>query len=135
MGTDARTDDTMAELQLSGPTYIDFGAKPDLVAPGTGTVSLAVPGARSMSTKAAVAAQRESLLGSKPYLALSGTSMAAPVVSGTVALMLEANPNLTPNLIKAILQYTAQAQPDYSALRQGAGFLDSPARSGWRSSS
>ena len=44
-----------------------------------------------------------------PYLSLSGTSMAAPVVTGTVALMLQANPNLTPNLVKAILQYTAQA--------------------------
>jgi hypothetical protein len=59
-----------------------------------------------------------------PYLSLSGTSMAAPVVSGTVALMLQANPKLTPNLIKAILQYTAQRYPGYSALRQGAGFLN-----------
>ncbi len=50
--------------------------------------------------------------------------MAAPVVTGTVALMLQANPNLTPNLIKAILQYTAQAYPGYSPLRQGAGFLN-----------
>ena len=50
--------------------------------------------------------------------------MAAPVVSGTVALMLQANPNLTPNLIKAILQYTAQEYPGYSPLRQGAGFLN-----------
>ena len=50
--------------------------------------------------------------------------MAAPVVSGTVALMLQANPNLTPNLIKAILQYTAQQYPGYNTLRQGAGFLN-----------
>ena len=50
--------------------------------------------------------------------------MAAPVVTGTVALMLQANPNLTPNLIKALLQYTAQQYPGYSALRQGAGFLN-----------
>ena len=34
--------------------------------------------------------------------------MAAPVVAGTVALMLQANPKLTPNLVKAILEYTAQ---------------------------
>jgi len=39
--------------------------------------------------------------------------------------MLEANPNLTPNLIKGILQYTAQQYPGYNALRQGAGFVNS----------
>nr|MDQ3348134.1 hypothetical protein [Acidobacteriota bacterium] len=47
-----------------------------------------------------------------------------PVVSGTVALMLQANPALTPNLVKAIVQYTAQIDPDYDALTQGAGFLN-----------
>jgi hypothetical protein len=50
--------------------------------------------------------------------------MAAPVVSGTVALMLQADPALTPNLIKGILQYTAQVYPGYNALREGAGFLN-----------
>ena len=49
--------------------------------------------------------------------------MAAPVVAGTVALMLQANPTLTPNLVKAILQYTAQTR-HYDALTQGAGFLN-----------
>ena len=49
--------------------------------------------------------------------------MAAPVVSGTVALMLQANPSLTPNLVKAILQYTAQKY-NYDALTQGAGFVN-----------
>ena len=44
--------------------------------------------------------------------------MAAPVVSGTVALMLQANPKLTPNLVKGILQYTAQVYPGYNALLQ-----------------
>ena len=50
--------------------------------------------------------------------------MAAPVVSGTVALMLQANPKLTPNLVKAILQYTAQVYAGYKPLEQGAGFLN-----------
>ena len=36
--------------------------------------------------------------------------MAAPVVSGTIALMLQANPALTPNPVKAILQYTAESR-------------------------
>src|SRR5204862_7899706 len=62
--------------------------------------------------------------GSLPYLSLTGTSMAAPVVAGTVALMIQANPSLTPNAVKAILQYTAQQYPSYNALTQGAGFLN-----------
>ena len=51
--------------------------------------------------------------------------MAAPVVSGTVALMLQANPKLTPNLVKAILQFTAEAHDQYNYLTQGAGFVNS----------
>src|SRR6185503_5033098 len=124
MGTDTRSDDQLGAYSSSGPTHIDFAAKPDLVAPGTGTVSLAVPGSTLYVTKAAYLLSGKLGLGSKPYLALSGTSMAAPVVSGTVALMLQANPKLTPNLIKAILQYTAQQYPGYNSLRQGAGFLN-----------
>jgi hypothetical protein len=50
--------------------------------------------------------------------------MAAPVVSGTVALMVQANPDLTPNLVKAILQFTSQEYPGYDALTQGTGFLN-----------
>jgi len=123
-GTLTRNDDTMAAYSSSGPTFIDYDTKPDLAAPGTGTVSLAVPGSTFYATKAAYLLSGSLLLGYQPYLALSGTSMAAPVVTGSVALMLQANPNLTPNLIKAILQYTAQEYKGYSALRQGAGFLN-----------
>ena len=43
----------------------------------------------------------------------------------TVALMLQANPKLTPNGVKAILQYTAQQYAGYDALTEGAGFLNS----------
>ena len=124
MGTDTPADDQVAGYSSSGPTHIDYGAKPDLVAPGTGTVSLAVVGSKMYSTKSDYLLAGTLKLGYKPYLSLSGTSMAAPVVSGTVALMLEANPHLTPNLVKAILQYTAHRFSGYSTLRQGAGELD-----------
>src|SRR5580765_94136 len=124
MGTLTRNDDQMADFSSSGPTAVDFEAKPDLVAPGVGTVSLSVPGSTFYIEKVTSLLSGTLGLGSKPYLALSGTSMAAPVVSGTIALMLQANPNLTPNLIKALLQYTAQVYPGYSPLREGAGFLN-----------
>jgi serine protease AprX len=54
----------------------------------------------------------------------SGTSMATPHVSGTVALMLEANPGLTPDLVKAILEGTATPMPGYGQHEMGVGFLD-----------
>ena len=121
-GTPARGDDIMGAYSSRGPTFLDWGAKPDLVAPGTGTMSLAVPGSTFYTTKAPYLIKGTN--GALTYLALTGTSMATPVVSGTVALMLQANPALTPNLVKAILQYTAQTYPGYNMLTQGAGFLN-----------
>src|SRR5207237_8238040 len=50
------------------------------------------------------------------YQVLSGTSFAAPAVSGTVALMLEANPSLTPSMVKALLMRTAQRLPVYETM-------------------
>jgi serine protease AprX len=131
-GTVDRRDDKMALYSSRGPTMIDFAAKPDLVAPGTGTVSLATQNSLFFLTKTTylVSSLRVgsllsgSLLAPMQYLTLSGTSMSTPVVSGSVALMLEANPNLTPNMVKAILQFTAEVKPGYDSLTQGAGFLN-----------
>ena len=50
-GTLTRKDDTLAGYSSSGPTAFDFLAKPDLVAPGTGTVSLAAPGSTLATTQ------------------------------------------------------------------------------------
>ncbi|OFW39017.1 MAG: hypothetical protein A3J29_04200, partial [Acidobacteria bacterium RIFCSPLOWO2_12_FULL_67_14b] len=123
-GTTRRSDDTIAGFSSRGPTAIDYLAKPDLVAPGTGIVSTSDPNSLLYLTKPQALLSGSVPTAYLPYLSLSGTSMAAPVVAGSVALMLEANPSLTPNLVKAILQYTSQARPQYDFLTQGAGFLN-----------
>jgi serine protease AprX len=124
MGTADRSDDAMAAFSSRGPTPIDYAAKPDVVAPGVGIESLSDPTSALYATKTAFLLSGTALTSYLPYLSLSGTSMAAPVVSGTVALMLQANPTLTPNQVKAILQYTAQVYPSYDPLTEGAGFLN-----------
>jgi serine protease AprX len=123
-GTANRADDIVGSFSSRGPTYIDWAAKPDLVAPGMGTVSLASAGSNFYITKPTALLAGSIVTANLPYLSLTGTSMAAPVVAGTVALMLQANPSLTPNAVKAILQYTAEQYQGYNALTQGAGFLN-----------
>ena len=123
-GTTDRGDDIVAPFSSRGPSAIDYQAKPDIVAPGVGIESIAEAGSTLWNTKPLMRLWGSVPTATEPYLSLSGTSMAAPVVSGTIALMLQANPTLTPNLVKAILQYTAEARPAYDALTQGAGFLN-----------
>jgi serine protease AprX len=123
-GTAHRSDDTLAPFSSRGPTWIDFSAKPDLVAPGVGTESLSDPSSTLYATQSEYLLDGDRRARYKPYLSMSGTSMAAPVVAGTVALMLQANPGLTPNAVKAILQYTAQDREGEALLAQGAGLLN-----------
>jgi subtilisin family serine protease len=58
------------------------------------------------------------------YMGMPGTSMATPVVSGVVAAMYEANPDLTPYQVKNILMSTADKMPGLTDNEQGAGYLD-----------
>ena len=58
------------------------------------------------------------------YTHMSGTSMAAPHVSGIVALMLEANPNLGWHDVKRILQETANNMPGRASWEAGAGYVN-----------
>jgi serine protease AprX len=58
------------------------------------------------------------------YTMISGTSMATPHVSGIIALMLEANPNLDNLAIKRILQETATNMPGYERWEVGAGYVN-----------
>jgi serine protease AprX len=124
MGTTDRSDDTIAAFSSRGPTAFDRAAKPDVVAPGVGIVSLSDPHSAMFATKSPYLVQGTVATGYPPYLSLSGTSQAAPVVTGTVALMLQANPALTPNAVKAILQYTAEQRQLFDGMTQGSGFLN-----------
>ena len=126
MGTVDRSDDTIATFSSRGPTAVDARAKPDIVAPGVGIESLARSGQRAVHVRGGVPAERHRRRPRIFRISVSaGTSMAAPVVSGTVALMLQANPALTPNEVKAILQYTAA---DLFAVRPADGRRRLPQR-------
>jgi serine protease AprX len=58
------------------------------------------------------------------YTTMSGTSMAAPHVAGVVALLLDANPGLSPLEVKQILQDTATNMPGYEDWEVGAGYVN-----------
>jgi serine protease AprX len=102
----------IASYSSKGPTYIDLTVKPDVVAPGNLVVSLLAPGStlQSMYPGNAIAPSYYSTStnpATAGYFRLSGTSMATPVVRGAVALMLQKNPGLTPDTVKARLMKTA----------------------------
>ncbi|MGB6385881.1 MAG: S8 family peptidase [Terriglobales bacterium] len=103
--TATRVDDKIASYSSKGPTVVDHIVKPDLVAPGNAQVSLRAAG----STMDVLYPQYEvtSTNGTSKYFVLSGTSMATPIVSGAVALMLQQTPSLTPDQVKARLMKTA----------------------------
>jgi serine protease AprX len=110
-----RSDDALASYSSKGPT-IDGIIKPDIVAPGSNIIA-------PMAPKNKLVTQYPQLAQDSYYMKLSGTSMAAPVVAGAVAMILERNPALTPNTVKAILMYTAE-RTNKNPLEVGAGYLN-----------
>jgi serine protease AprX len=106
----------------------DFGddlQHPSLVAPGTNIVSLrSLPTVTGVSGLAGADRERLSSTELPYYTTATGTSFSAPQVAGAVALMLEANPNLTPADVKDILSRTATPMPRYFFHEAGAGMLN-----------
>ncbi|MDJ0904510.1 MAG: S8 family peptidase [Woeseiaceae bacterium] len=121
-GTDF-SDDYVSTFSSRGPTPGDFVVKPDLVAPGNRLVST-IP---SSSTLGDLLPDRmvACSMGDEcdDYFMLSGTSMAAPMVSATAALMLQKDPSLTPATVKARLMRSARKY-GHSPIDAGAGLLD-----------
>jgi serine protease AprX len=122
MGTLSLSDDIVAQYSAYGTTSTGI-TKPDLVAPGTNIV-----GYLPNNDKLTVGKQHATNRLDNNYFRMSGTSMAAPIVSGAVALLLQDEPALTPDQVKYRLMATAMHNttvwPGYTAARAGAGYLD-----------
>jgi serine protease AprX len=106
-------DDSLASWSSRGPTPAGL-QKPDIIAPGRFVIA-----PRAFGSK--VEQENPKALQSPSYIRGSGTSQAAAVTSGLVALLLEARPLLTPSQVKALLMTTASPLPDRAASEQGKG--------------
>lgn len=116
-------------LSGKGPTY-DGRIKPDVVAPGATVISSFNSYAASYSVPRSekVLEETDNSLGRKYAWGIAnGTSMATPVVTGVLALWLEANPALTMDEVREIIRETAVADSHTGGLpnaRYGMGKLD-----------
>jgi serine protease AprX len=146
LGTSTRADDLIASYSSKGPTLLDHVVKPDIVAPGNLMISVLASSSATLvkaspENVVALSSYTGNGKGTASYFTLSGTSMATPVVSGAIALLLQKNGSLTPDQVKARLMksayktfprsstakdpttgksYTSQ----YDIFTVGAGYLD-----------
>jgi serine protease AprX len=100
---------------------------PTLVAPGVDVVSLRGSGIANVTGALGLVGADSKRLSATElpyYTTANGTSFSAPQVSGAIALMLEANPTLTPAQVKDILQRTATPLPPYYTFEAGTGMLN-----------
>lgn len=115
-------DGVSGTVTVGGQTFT-WEDRPTVTAPGKEIIS-----ARAISPVGLLSTDSDVDLIPPAYLAhytnLSGTSMATPHVAGIVAMMLEANPTLTPYDVKAILQQTATNIPGRADWEVGAGYVN-----------
>ena len=116
-----RDDDTVTTYSSRGPTRYDMLLKPDVVAPGNKIVSLEAAGSYLASTYPALHVAGS---GTNAYSMMSGTSMAAAMVSGGAALLLQSTPGLTPRHVKVALQITAEGMPEAGLVAAGTGSVN-----------
>ncbi|HTB68197.1 MAG TPA: S8 family peptidase [Steroidobacteraceae bacterium] len=114
---------SLASFSSTGPTYEGF-VKPEMVAPGGHM-------AASMSSNSYLAnIDPNSMSLGEQMFTMSGTSQATAVTSGVIALMLQANPALTPDTVKCRLMaasapaVTPAGTLAYSVFQQGAGLIN-----------
>jgi serine protease AprX len=117
-GTNSLSDDVVASFSAYGQTSDKF-KKPDLVAPGTNIT------ARLVNQNMGLANAHPANKVGDQYFRMSGTSMAAPMVSAGAALLLQDEPGLNPDQVKYRLIATAnKSWSGYSSSKTGAGYLD-----------
>lgn len=103
---------TLAFFSTYGPT-LDERLKPQVSAPGV-SVESSLSSFRDGSYAVTSTAEFDGT--TYDFAKLSGTSMSSPATAGVVALMLEANPTLSPNDVRAILELTAREDDDTGVL-------------------
>jgi serine protease AprX len=112
-------DDFAAPWSAYGYTLDGF-AKPDLAAPGRYKVG-------PVPMTSTLARERSGSIVADGYIRLSGTSFAAPVVSGAAAYVLAAHPSWTPDQVKGALMLTTKATPSSAPLSTGVGEVNAAA--------
>ncbi|HYY55782.1 MAG TPA: S8 family peptidase, partial [Pyrinomonadaceae bacterium] len=133
-GTDGQSDDQVTTYSSRGPTrgfytdalgvkHYDNFIKPDIIAPGNKMIEAEAPNNAILASDPSLDCGITNNTDHR-MMYMSGTSMAAPAVAGAAALLLQRNPGLTPNMVKAILEYTANPLSGFNTLEQGAGLLN-----------
>jgi len=115
MGTSATSpaDDKTAAFSSVGTAQ----RRVDLLAPGVSLIGARVPGSEADQ------AHPEARVGTTQFRG-SGTSQAAAVVSGSVALLLDQQPELTPDQVKDLLTGSGRILVRSAPTSQGAGLLN-----------
>jgi len=115
-------DDRLASFSSTGPTLEGF-VKPEIIAPGGHMVA-------SMWYQSYLAnIDPDSMKRGDSLFTMSGTSQAAAITSGIVALMLQSDPTLSPDAVKCRLMASAspavtfRGARAYSVFQQGAGLV------------
>ncbi|KKM62560.1 hypothetical protein LCGC14_1520490, partial [marine sediment metagenome] len=118
-------EDNLASFSSWGPTFQYLGY-PDVVAPGVNIISAEAKDS-TISKEERYIGNYFDFSGDADYIPLSGTSMAAPVVSGALAILKEAYPYLTPETARIALLEGARkipSQTEDDTLKSGAGIIN-----------
>lgn len=109
-------------FEMDGKTWT-WKDEPSVTAPGVDIIST-----RVLAPISSLAITSDAELIEPAYLpfytSMSGTSMATPHVAGIVALLLEADPTLSPDEIKKVLQDSSTNMPGYEAWEVGTGYVN-----------